>query len=647
MRRTSSAKTRHAESIWVEGLESRRLFSVTFGPVSDLQGFPVEPYAVADLNGDGKPDIVGVGEQNNDGIEIFVNKGNGTFGAPIVLPYSGTTGGLAIGDFNGDGVPDIAIESGNGTVSCYLGSGVNIGGATPSFSAPVVSSYAIAPADARPLNVGTGTTSVGTTSQLQTAHFGGSMDDLVVDDATNGNLVQVLLATGGGHFQTGTANILAGPGDVEEHVLERFAIADLNGDGISDIAYGGVVGNGYGIIVQYGAIGGTFLTSQYPYAVPPDGPVNVLAATLTSPSGLPDLICNTESFGDVDVLLNNGGGSFGAAVSYPVTNSQYISVGDFDGNGALDISAGSQILFNTGAGTFSPAQDVDSSYLYADRVSADLNGDGHADLVEDGAFVQLEGASNGGGGGGGGGGSNPSALSPVLGKSTLPKSVVVGGTSHGQVTVDVTNSASTISSGATTVAIYASTDGSIDSSAVKIGSVSRRLKLKSHARSVIVIPIKSLPASLSGSYTLLAQVTDPSGGTSVSSAGSTLTAAAPFINFSEILVRATLAASDVTGKKTRAAVQLRITNGGNIASSGKTTIALYVSPDTTAADGSLVRSVSESIVLKPDASRVVSIPLLSIPGVADGNYHLVARVTDPKGDVTTVASAGTYALAAS
>ena len=91
---------------------------------------------------------------------------------------------------------------------------------------------------------------------------------------------------------------------------------------------------------------------------------------------------------------------------------------------------------------------------------------------------------------------------------------------------------------------------------------------------------------------------------------------------------------------------MKITNSGNVSSTGQSTIAFYFSQDTVATDGTLIRSVSESVVLKPGASRVVNVPLVSLPSVADGEYYLDIVVTDPKSDVTTLNSSGRYALAA-
>ena len=67
---------------------------------------------IADINKDGKPDIVTENEFNGT-VDIFINNGTGGFGAPIVLQDGGiTAASVAVGDLNGDGKPDIVVSDG-------------------------------------------------------------------------------------------------------------------------------------------------------------------------------------------------------------------------------------------------------------------------------------------------------------------------------------------------------------------------------------------------------------------------------------------------------------------------------------------------------------------------------------------------------
>jgi hypothetical protein len=84
--------------------------------------------AAADLNGDGKPDLVVTdfcSDSNcmSGGVSVLLNKGRGTFQAPVVY-VSGGFGArsVAIADVNSDGKPDLVV-AGGGAVGVLLGNG--------------------------------------------------------------------------------------------------------------------------------------------------------------------------------------------------------------------------------------------------------------------------------------------------------------------------------------------------------------------------------------------------------------------------------------------------------------------------------------------------------------------------------------------
>jgi hypothetical protein len=75
----------------------------------------------ADLNGDGHLDLAGVTGTNLVG--DWLNTGNGTFSAPILIPGGGVTlSSQATADFNGDGIRDLVTAS-TGQVQLGLGDG--------------------------------------------------------------------------------------------------------------------------------------------------------------------------------------------------------------------------------------------------------------------------------------------------------------------------------------------------------------------------------------------------------------------------------------------------------------------------------------------------------------------------------------------
>ncbi|CAF1339601.1 unnamed protein product, partial [Rotaria magnacalcarata] len=74
----------------------------------------------ADVNGDGKPDII-VANYNSKGVSVLLNTGNGTFAAQATYPTG--TGPVCVApvDINGDNKPDIIVANyGSNNISVLL-----------------------------------------------------------------------------------------------------------------------------------------------------------------------------------------------------------------------------------------------------------------------------------------------------------------------------------------------------------------------------------------------------------------------------------------------------------------------------------------------------------------------------------------------
>jgi hypothetical protein len=343
---------------------------ISYNNNGDQNQYP-EIAAIADMNGDGKNDIVVVNSETAD-ISVFL--GDGT-GAVKVQPLCYDVGGFAweqplVGDFNGDGLMDV-VESDDEYNLVYLqGYGDGTMRAAPSYDLPnSFSGYA-------------------DTYSVATGDFNGDgIPDVVVGQENNygSTGVTVYLAKGDGSFYPGISYGASGQ-------MGYVAVADFNGDGKLDIAatdaQGGVVqiflGNGDGTF----SIGGVYPTD----AGEGPNPQNVVTGDFNH-DGVIDLAIANQGTGSVGVLLGNGDGTFAAAVSYPITGyfPETITTADVNGDGFLDLAVtaftdgppaiGILLANNDKSGTFQAATyyNVDGEPDFV--AFGDLNKDGNLDMA--------------------------------------------------------------------------------------------------------------------------------------------------------------------------------------------------------------------------------------------------------------------------
>jgi hypothetical protein len=229
--------------------------------------------------------------------------------------------------------------------------------------------------------------------------------------------------------------------------------------------------------------------------------------------------------------------------------------------------------------------------------------------------------------------------SVAVAASKLPGSVVAGAPMHGSVTVDLTNSGATTERGAFKIDLFATPDGSLDGSQTLVKSVKRISSIRAGRTLAATIHLNSLPPTLGdGSYTLLAEVIDKDGNTSVSPTGPVIQVTAPHLAFSEQLLKVSLPASLTSGAPTHGTATIRITNNGNTASTGVSTIELVASSDGTADTGALA-TVNRNLSIQGNGgSTVVAVPVKQIPAGLNGSYQVVAQVTDPQQNVTSASA---------
>ena len=165
------------------------------------------------------------------------------------------------------------------------------------------------------------------------------------------------------------------------------ATGDFNSDGIPDVAVGDTASQTLNILLGDGS--GGFQAARL-FAVGTN-PQCVAVGDFNHDGKLDVVVANGDAGGTISLLLGNGDGTFQLAISIAViANPNWVAVGDFNGDGNLDIvvtgNNNFMILLGNGFGGFSPLAAVTllppaSPAPTLPVVVADIDGDGHQDLI--------------------------------------------------------------------------------------------------------------------------------------------------------------------------------------------------------------------------------------------------------------------------
>ncbi|MGP0019745.1 MAG: FG-GAP repeat domain-containing protein [Candidatus Sulfotelmatobacter sp.] len=319
-------------------------------------------YAIADVNGDGRPDIL-YSVYNASGpepIHTLINQGNGQFSDTPTAGLNGVTGPFFVFDFNLDGKPDLVVQvptsegitfeafAGDGDGTFSLAASTNIGAPFAGFA-----------------------------FQLAAGDFDhdGFPDMVGTDGTTTPSHIVYFFGDGKGNFTP--LNVVGPQGSL-------LAVADVNGDGIPDV----IVPDRFNFVsVSLGRKDRGFPSL-----------LALTPATSNSPSagdingdGRPEIFVGGDSFGGVQgtVFQNLGNGAFQVGA---YTNQDSNALADLTGRGVMDLIGGSsdvnlQIWPNNGTFGFSSSSISIPPPVTGPFTVADMDKDGHPDIVQIGGIL--------------------------------------------------------------------------------------------------------------------------------------------------------------------------------------------------------------------------------------------------------------------
>jgi Bacterial Ig-like domain (group 3)/FG-GAP-like repeat len=201
--------------------------------------------------------------------------------------------------------------------------------------------------------------------------------------STSQSSLSVLLGNGNGSFQPAVTTNVQG-------ITGLVVVGDFNRDGLLDVALN-TAGSpaGPAVEVLLGKGDGSFQPNPLTLSVG-QTPFSIAVGDFDG-NGALDLVTANSSSGTLSLLLGNGDGTFRPRLDLAVGGAPHsVAVGDFNGDGRLDVVTAQQlsdtvsVLLGHGDGTFaSPLVFTASGQNFTPQSMAlgDINGDGKIDLV--------------------------------------------------------------------------------------------------------------------------------------------------------------------------------------------------------------------------------------------------------------------------
>jgi hypothetical protein len=315
--------------------------------------------AIGYLNNDAPIDLlVGGAADGVATIGVMLGNGDGTFKPPVAYPLlaHAEARSIAMTDFDTDEDLDVVSAGGNVPPEVFINNGDGTFGAAIALPAP------------------------------PGVEVGGAAVTVRVADI-HGDAHPDVVTYAGGAFNVwhdqGHATFVASTLPGIDHLAggAGLALADFDHNGSTDIAVAGRDGDAAVVVVQLGRRGGKFApAARYPVQVA--GQATAVAAADFDGDGRIDLAASfaADSGGAIAVLRGKGNGTFGEATTLPLPDASAgtaVLAADLDGDGHADLIAvtrtGLTVFRSHGAG-FDPAVLLPATSL-VQVAAGDLRGD--------------------------------------------------------------------------------------------------------------------------------------------------------------------------------------------------------------------------------------------------------------------------------
>ncbi|HET6724863.1 MAG TPA: FG-GAP-like repeat-containing protein [Gammaproteobacteria bacterium] len=381
----------------------------------------------ADVNGDGRPDLI-TAHGRDDTVSVLLNKTVDTTAPDFGEPQTFSTGTgpffVTAADMNGDGRPDLVTANtgggvDDGTVSVLLNT-TKPGDPTATFDAFLFnvngSPTSVTTADMNgdgkvdlitanntsnniSILLNTSTSTALTFAETTAAIDGGPVSVAAVDvndddklDLVTANqfdsTVSVLLNNGAGTPEfTSAGNFASGNGP------QSVTAADVNGDGKSDLIT--TSPRAVSVLLNTTTSSATDFETQKQFDVGPNS--TSVAAVDVNGDDMPDVIAANGGGDNVSVLLNATAPgatapAFTKGQTFKTGTGPFVTVADVNGDGMPDLITANQsdgtvsVLRNTTTlAAAAPAFAADAEFATGDFplsvTTADMNGDGKPDLI--------------------------------------------------------------------------------------------------------------------------------------------------------------------------------------------------------------------------------------------------------------------------